>query len=70
MLQPDTISANDYLLEAFRLMRFSKQPHLTVLEGGQVIGAIHIQDLEQLPEPVLMNGDVRDYCRKESLCKR
>lgn len=67
MLQVDIISANDYLLEALRLMTLCRSERLQVLEGSQVVGVIYREDIERLPDRILQHADVRDLCRRGML---
>jgi len=56
-----TISANDYAIEALRMMIKQKCPWIFVLESNELAGVIYARDLERYSETVLRDRDVREY---------
>lgn len=56
-----TISANDYAIEALRMMSAQQCPWIFVLEANELAGVIYARDLERYSETVLRDRDVREY---------
>ena len=56
-----TVSANDYALEALRIMTMRRLSWCFVLDRNQVAGIIRYKDLARLSDAVLKEQDVREY---------
>lgn len=69
LMEPEilTISANDYAIEARRLMEQQHTNWILVLEKSQIAGVVLAQELASLPEGMLKERDVREYIRPNLL---
>lgn len=56
-----TISANDYAIEAQRIMTTRQCPWLFVLDRNELAGIICARDLERYSEATLRDRDVREF---------
>lgn len=55
------VSANDYAIEALRMMHARKVPWICVLDRDNVTGVILAKDLEKIPDNRLQEEDVREH---------
>jgi CBS domain-containing protein len=60
-----TVSANDYALEALRLLQRKRQPWAFVLDCDGVAGIVLRETLESLPEDYLHEDDVRRHTTEQ-----
>lgn len=62
-----TISANDYAIEALRLMSQRNAPWAIVLDRDWIAGIVYAHELNRFPETMLKERDVQEYLRTDLL---
>lgn len=62
-----TISANDYAIEALRLMNQRNAPWAIVLDRDWIAGIVYAQELNRFPASLLKERDVQEYLRTNLL---